>query len=359
MNFKILLDNACEEKISDIHLKVGTPPIFKKNGKLYPLNLPPLTIEEMNGILSQVLNESQLKTFEDTKELDFAIASPKIGRFRVNLYKEKGMPALAMRHVPQLIKNIEELNLPPILKEWSLKQRGLILCTGTVGSGKSTTIAAMLDYINANIEKNIITIEDPIEFIFQEEKSLISQREVGIDTLSFANALRNIFRQDPDVIFVGEMRDVETVDISLKAADTGHLVFSTLHTLNAMETINRIISFFPPHQHQHIRMLLSATLVGVVSLRLLPKTDQQGRVPACEVMVVTDLIKEYITDQSKTPFIQSAIEDGKLYYNMSSFDSSVMALYKQGLISLETAKQAATNPADFELKLKGIQGRSY
>ncbi|MFA5033154.1 MAG: PilT/PilU family type 4a pilus ATPase [bacterium] len=359
MNFKILLENAYNEKISDIHLKVGTPPIFKKDGKLTPLELPPVTLEEMNNILSQILSDAQSKTFESTKELDFAIASEKMGRFRVNLYREKGTPALAMRFVPQIIKGLEELNVPTILKEWSLKPRGLILCTGTVGSGKSTTIAAMLEYINQNAARNIITVEDPIEFIFEEKKSIISQREVGIDTLSFATALKQIFRQDPDVIFVGEMRDVETVDISLKAADTGHLVVSTLHTMNAMETINRIISFFPPHQHQHIRILLAASLVGVMSLRLLPKADGQGRVPACEVMVATDLIKEYIIDQTKTKFIQGAIEDGKMYYSMLSFDASVMALYKQGSISLETAMRAATNPADFELKLKGIQGRSY
>lgn len=359
MELSKLLKLAVEEKASDIHLKVGTPPIFRINGKLRALEMPLITLEEMNKILTDLLKRPQLQNFETYKELDFAISAETLGRFRVNLYQERGNPAFAMRFVPQIIQNIDDLQLPPILKDWGAKPRGLILCTGTVGSGKSTTIAAMLEYMNKTIERNIVTIEDPIEFVFEEKKSIISQRELGIDTLSFANALRHAFRQDPDVVFVGEMRDLETIDIALKAADTGHLVMSTLHTMNATETINRIISFFPPHQHQHIRILLAATLVGVLSLRLLPRADGKGRVPACEVMVATDLIREYIIDQTKTRFIQNAIEDGKMYYNMTSFDMSLMELCKKELISVETALRASTNPADFERKLKGIESRSY
>lgn len=359
MDLTNLLRKAFEERASDIHLKVGTPPILRIDGKLTPVGDVQLQADDLNGIVSQLLNKPQVQKFESYKELDFAIVAEGIGRFRVNLYQERGNPAFAMRFVPQLIQNMDDLKLPPILKEWCKRARGLILCTGTVGSGKSTTIASMIDHINSTLERNLVTIEDPIEFVFEEKKSVISQRELGIDTLSFANALKHAFRQDPDVIFVGEMRDLETIDISLKAADTGHLVMSTLHTLNATETVNRIISFFPPHQHQHIRILLAATLVGVLSLRLLPRVDKKGRVPACEVMVATDLIREYIVDQTKTRLIQNAIEDGKLYYNMMSFDSSVMGLYKDGLISMETALRAATNPADFERKLKGIESRSY
>ncbi|MBI4721770.1 MAG: PilT/PilU family type 4a pilus ATPase [Candidatus Stahlbacteria bacterium] len=340
--------------ISDIHLKVGTPPVLRRDGTLIFAPLSPLTRPALDEILSGLVTEEQLREFEAKSELDFAISFEGIGRCRVNLYKEKGNPAIAMRFVPEHIKSTEELKLSPILKEWALSPRGLILCTGTAGSGKSTTIAAMLNYVNQNVEKNIITVEDPIEFIFKDNKSIISQREVGIDTVSFNEALRRVFREDPDIIYVGEIRDFETMDMCLKVADTGHLVVSTLHTLNATETINRIISFFPSHQHEHIRTLLAATLVGVISLRLLPYKDGKGRVPACEIMVCTEIMKKYILE-GKTELIPKAIEDGMLYYHMQTFDQSIMLLYKNGLISQETAFRSVTNVDEFERQLKGIK----
>ncbi len=344
-----------EEGISDLHIKVGTPPVLRKDGKLIITPALPVTRADIDEIISEIADETQLKEFKRKRELDLGISIQDIGRLRVNLYWEKGNPAIAIRFVSEHIKSMEELNLPPIVKNWALARRGLILCTGTAGSGKSTTIASMLEYVNQTTEKNIITIEDPIEFIFKDKKSIISQREIGIDTHSFDEALRCVFREDPDVIFVGEIRDLETMDISLKAADTGHLLVSTLHTLNATETINRVISFFPPHQHQHIRTLLSATLLGVISMRLLPKKDGTGRIPACEVMVCTELIKKQILE-GKTEFIPKIIEEGMLYYNMQSFDQSIMSLYKSELISYEIAIHSVTNPDDFERKLKGIKG---
>jgi len=344
-----------EEGISDLHLKVGTPPVLRKDGELILAPSPPITRENINDILSEVMDEHQFQEFKSKKELDLGISVQDVGRLRINLYWEKGNPAIAMRLVHETIKSIEELNLPPILKNWALARRGLILCTGTAGSGKSTTIASMLEYVNQTTERNIITIEDPIEFVFKDKKSIISQREIGIDTNSFDEALRRVFREDPDIIFVGEIRDLETIDISLKVADTGHLLVSTLHTLNATETINRIISFFPPHQHQHIRTLLSATLLGVISMRLLPRKNGAGRIPACEVMVCTELIKKNILE-GETEFIPKVIEEGMLYYNMQTFDQSIMSLYKDEFISHEVAIHSATNPDEFERKLKGIKG---
>lgn len=360
MRFDDLLRKVVDEEgISDIHLKVGTPPVLRKHGKLIFDDSPALSRAAIDEILYhpdlEIISEAQIKEFEVKKELDFAISIPTIGRFRVNLYWERGNPALAIRFIPESIKSIEDLNLPLILKEWSLSPRGLVLCTGTAGSGKSTTIASMLEYVNETTEKNIITIEDPVEFMFKDKKSIISQREVGVDTNSFEEALRRVFREDPDIIFVGEIRDLETMDIALKAADTGHLLVSTLHTLNATETVNRIISFFPPHQHQHIRTLLAATLLGVISMRLLPRKDGKGRVPACEVMVCTDIIKKYILD-GRTEYIPKAIEDGMLYYHMQTFDQSIMWLYKNELIDYDTAVRSVTNVDEFERQLKGVKG---
>ncbi len=344
-----------KEGISDLHIKVGTPPVLRKDGKLIFTPAPPVTRADIDEMLLEITDEAQLKEFKRKKEADIGISIQDIGRLRVNIYWEKGNPAIAIRFVSEYIKSIEELKLPSMLQNWALARRGLILCTGTAGSGKSTTIASMLEYVNQNIEKNVITIEDPIEFIFKDKKSIISQREVGIDTNSFAEALKHILREDPDIVFVGEIRDLETMDISLKTADTGHLLVSTLHTLNATETINRIISFFPPHQHQHIRTLLAATLLGVISMRLLPLKDGTGRIPACEVMVCTELIKKQILE-GKTELIPKIIEEGMLYYNMQTFDQSIMSLYKKELISYEVAIHSVTNPDEFERKLTGIKG---
>uniref|UniRef100_A0A7C6EJV1 PilT/PilU family type 4a pilus ATPase n=1 Tax=candidate division WOR-3 bacterium TaxID=2052148 RepID=A0A7C6EJV1_UNCW3 len=355
MELKTLLEKMMKVNASDLHLKAGAPPVFRIDGRLVIEKSESLTPEVLKTMAYQIMTPSQQQTFERMKEMDFAIGVRGVGRFRVNIFLQRGSIAIAMRAIPMSVKRIDELNLPPILKEVSLKPRGLILVTGTTGSGKSTTLAAMIEHINENISKHIITIEDPIEYLFRDNLSVINQREVLMDTISFSIALRHILRQDPDVILIGEIRDRETMDVALKAADTGHLVMSTLHTLNATETINRIISFYPPHQHQHIRVLLAATLVGVVSLRLLPRADGKGRIPAVEILIATPTIKEYLLDPVKTLLIQSAIEEGYGQYGMQTFDQSIFRLYKDGLISYDDAIQAVSNPDEFKLRLVGIE----
>ncbi len=357
MNLKNLLERMVKEESSDLHLKAGSPPVLRIDGRLRVIKEEPLSPEELRKTAQQIMTKDQQEEFIRTKELDFAIGVSGLARFRVNVYMQRGSVAIAMRTIPPSIKRIDELNVPQVLKDIALKHRGLILCTGTTGSGKSTTLAAMIEHINENISKNVITIEDPIEFLFRDKKSVISQRELGMDTHSFANALKHVMRQDPDVILIGEIRDKDTMDVALKAADTGHLVLSTLHTLNASETINRIISFYPPHQQQHIRVLLSATMIGVISLRLLARADEKGRVPAVEIMIVTPTIKEYILDPVKTLLIPTAIEEGSQYH-MQSFDQSIMKLYSEGVISYEDAMANVTNPDEFNLKLRGIKGTS-
>lgn len=357
MNLKNLLERMVKEGSSDLHLKAGSPPVLRIDGRLRVIKEEPLSPEELRKTAQQIMTKDQQEEFIRTKELDFAIGVSGLARFRVNVYMQRGSVAIAMRTIPPSIKRIDELNVPQVLKDIALKHRGLILCTGTTGSGKSTTLAAMIEHINENISKNVITIEDPIEFLFRDKKSVISQRELGMDTHSFANALKHVMRQDPDVILIGEIRDKDTMDVALKAADTGHLVLSTLHTLNASETINRIISFYPPHQQQHIRVLLSATMIGVISLRLLARADEKGRVPAVEIMIVTPTIKEYILDPVKTLLIPTAIDEGSQYH-MQSFDQSIMKLYSEGVISYEDAMANVTNPDEFNLKLRGIKGTS-
>ncbi len=357
MNLKNLLERMVKEESSDLHLKAGSPPVLRIDGRLRVIKEEPLSPEELRKTAQQIMTKDQQEEFIRTKELDFAIGVSGLARFRVNVYMQRGSVAIAMRTIPPSIKRIDELNVPQVLKDIALKHRGLILCTGTTGSGKSTTLAAMIEHINENISKNIITIEDPIEFLFRDKKSVISQRELGMDTHSFANALKHVMRQDPDVILIGEIRDKDTMDVALKSADTGHLVLSTLHTLNASETINRIISFYPPHQQQHIRVLLSATMIGVISLRLLARADEKGRVPAVEIMIVTPTIKEYILDPVKTLLIPTAIDEGSQYH-MQSFDQSIMKLYSEGVISYEDAMANVTNPDEFNLKLRGIKGTS-
>jgi twitching motility protein PilT len=357
MNLKSLLERMVREEASDLHLKAGSPPVLRIDGKLVVLKEEPLSPEELRKTAQQIMTKDQQDEFIRTKELDFAIGVSGLARFRVNVYMQRGSVAIAMRTIPPSIKRIDELNVPQVLKDLSLKNRGLILCTGTTGSGKSTTLAAMIEHINENEARNVITIEDPIEFLFRDKSSVISQRELGMDTHSFASALKHVMRQDPDVILIGEIRDKDTMDVALKAADTGHLVLSTLHTLNASETINRIISFYPPHQQQHVRVLLAATMIGVISLRLLARADGKGRVPAVEVMIVTPTIKEYILDPVKTLLIPTAIEEGS-QYQMQSFDQSIMHLYSEGVISYEDAMANVTNPDEFNLKLRGIKGSS-
>ena len=357
MNLKNLLEKMVREEASDLHLKAGSPPVLRIDGKLQVLKAEPLSPEELRKTAQQIMTKEQQEDFIRTKERDFAIGVSGLARFRVNVYMQRGSVAIAMRTIPPSVRRIDELNVPQVLKDLALRNRGLILCTGTTGSGKSTTLAAMIEHINENVSKNVITIEDPIEFLFRDKKSVISQRELGMDTHSFANALKHVMRQDPDVILIGEIRDKDTMDVSLKAADTGHLVLSTLHTLNASETINRIISFYPPHQQQHVRVLLSATLAGVISLRLLGRVDGKGRVPAVEIMIATPTIKEYILDPVKTLLIPTAIDEGSQYH-MQSFDQSIMKLYGDGIISYEDAMAHVTNPDEFNLKLRGIKSSS-
>jgi len=358
MNLKEMLTEMIEKKASDLHLRVGLPPTLRVDGLLQEIDSKALSIDDIEKITDQILSQQQKQRFLVKNELDLALSVSGMGRFRVNFYRQRGTVGIAMRSVRLEIPSFEELNLPPVVKSLANNKRGLIILTGTTGSGKSTTLATIIEEINMSRRENILTIEDPIEFMFRNKKSVISQREIGGDTESFVTALRQAFRQDPDVILIGEIRDIETMSIALTAADTGHLVLTTLHTLNAVETISRIISFYPPHQHQQIRMLLAATLKAIVCQRLLPRSDGPGRVPAVEVLVNTASVKEYIMDTLKTPLISELIESGAIQYGMQSFDQSIMDLYKRGLISYEEAMSQATNPDDFDLRLEGITGAS-
>lgn len=358
MNLKELLSEMIAKQASDLHLRVGLKPMLRVDGKLQPVRQETLGPKDMEKAVEQVLNPEQKSAFDRRNELDLALSVSKMGRFRVNFYRQRGTTGIAFRLVRSVIPSFEELNLPGALQKLADERRGLIIVTGTTGSGKSTTLAAIIDRINHTRAENILTIEDPIEYIFRDEQSIISQREIGGDTASFVSALRQAFRQDPDVILIGEVRDIETMSIALTAADTGHLVLTTLHTLNAVETISRIISFYPPHQHQQIRLLLSATLRAVICQRLMPRSDGPGRVPAVEVLVSTASVREYIADPTKTPLIPELIESGAIQYGMQSFDQSIMDLFKKGIISYEEAMAQATNPDDFDLRLKGITGAS-
>jgi twitching motility protein PilT len=358
MTFKEMIQQMLNNNASDIHLRVGLRPTLRIDGRLHPADDQVLMPADMEKILGQILTESQLQKFHQKREMDLALSISKMGRFRINLYKQRGTVGIAIRQVNTIIPTFEELNLPTIVKDIANARHGLIIVTGTTGSGKSTSLASMIEYINSSRAENILTIEDPIEYIYRDKKSIISQREVGGDTDSFANALRHAFRQDPDIVLIGEIRDADTMGIALTAADTGHLVLTTLHTMNAVETISRIISFFPPHQHQQIRLLLAGTLKSVVCQKLLPRSDGPGRVPAVEVMVSTASIRECIVDQMKTPHIIDLIESGAIQYGMQSFDQSLMKLYRSALITYEEAIAHSTNPDDFDLRCKGITSSS-
>ncbi|HET9950443.1 MAG TPA: type IV pilus twitching motility protein PilT [Candidatus Eisenbacteria bacterium] len=358
MNVKRVLQKVVEMKASDLHVKVGTKPIARVNGELVMLDEPAPSQADMEAVVDQILTPKQKRIFEETKEVDFAFGVTGLARFRTNFYQQRGTTAMVFRQVPATVPAFEDLNLPTVVEEVASRQRGLVLVCGTVGSGKSTTLAAMLDSVNRREARNIITIEDPVEFLFRDKKSCISQREVGLDTDSFHEGLKHILRQDPDVIMIGEIRDAETMKTALMAADTGHLVFSTLHTIDAGQTVNRIISFFPPHQHEEVRFLLAGTLQAVVALRLIPRSDVEGRVPACEVMLVTATIREYLRDPEKTSLISSAIADGVSQYGMQTFDQSIMRFYTEQKISLENALRYSTNPTEFELRIKGIHATS-
>jgi twitching motility protein PilT len=356
MMLKELLAEMIARQASDLHLRVGVQPTLRIDGRLTPIETDCPTTESLNEFLAQILTEDQKRRFEARNEMDLALSVARMGRFRVNIYRQRGTVGLAIRSVNTIIPSFSELNLPEVAKKLCQERRGLIIVTGTTGSGKSTTLATMIEEINRTRSENIVTIEDPIEYIHKDMESVIAQREVGCDTESFAAALRHAFRQDPDVILIGEIRDLETMMIALTAADTGHLVLTTLHTLNAIETISRIISFFPPHQHQQIRLLLSGTLSAVISQRLLPRCDGPGRVPAIEIMVGTGAIRDAILDPEKTCMIYDLIESGSVQYGMQTFDQSIMRWFRLNVISYEMAMTQASNPDDFDLRVKGITG---
>jgi twitching motility protein PilT len=292
--------------------------------------------------------------FQRMQEVDLAYSIAGLGRFRCNIFQQRGTIGLVLRIIPMRIRTIDELGLPPVLKHIAAEERGLVLVTGTTGSGKSTTLAAMIDHINSTRAAHIMTVEDPIEYLHRDHHSIVNQREVAVDTQSFSQALRSALRQDPDVILVGEMRDHETVETALLAAETGHLVFSTLHTLDATETINRIIAVFPPHQQRQVRIQLASVLKAAISQRLMPRADAPGRVAAVEVMVSTAFIRDCIVDKDKTPMIHGAIAAGTSQYGMQTFDQSIFGLYQQGLVTLEEALRWASNVDEFKLKVQGI-----
>ena len=353
-----LLRAMVDNKASDLHIRTGVPPIYRINGALTKIFETRVDPGMMDSFLDDIMNRDQKLRFEQNKECDFAVGARDMGRFRVNVFRQRGTIAIVIRHIKAKIPAFEELHLPEIIRDMALTRRGLVLVTGTTGSGKSTTLASMLDYINQREAVNIITVEDPIEYLYRDEKAIISQREIGVDTLSYANALRAALRQDPDVLLVGEIRDLETMQIALTAADTGHMVFATIHTTNATETIQRVLSMYPPHQHDEIRLLLAEVLAGIISLRLLPTADGKGRVPAAEVLVNTAAIKEYIRDKDKLELVEQAIAEGHMQYHSQTFDQALLNLYQTGQITLETAMNAATNKDDFDLKIRGISGTS-
>jgi len=359
MELDDILKMGAQKGSSDVHLKVGLPPIFRIDSALYPVkNLPRFTPEVLSGMIFGLMTEAQKKKFREDHEIDLSYGVKGLGRFRVNVFQQRGTLGAVLRIIPMNVKSPEELHLPKVIEKLGEQRRGLILVTGTTGSGKSTTLASMIDYINSTRTAHIITIEDPVEFLHRDKKSVITQREVGFDTLNFSGALRSSLRQDPDVILVGEMRDMETIEIAITAAETGHLVLSTLHTLDAKETINRIVSVFPPHNQHQIRLALSGVLKGVVSQRLVVRADGKGRVPAVEVMVSTSRIRECIAEADKLKEIPDAIAAGHTMYGMQTFDQSLMALLKGDLITYDDAMKNATNPDDFALKMQGVSSSS-
>jgi twitching motility protein PilT len=358
INFKGVLQEMIRRNGSDLHLKVGRPPTIRVDGELEPIEHPPLRPEDLKALAEQLMTPRQVKQFADEKECDFAIGVPGIGRFRCNVYQQRGSLCYAMRAIPYQARTINELNLPTVLEEIAMKPRGLVLVTGVTGSGKSTALAAMIQHINENRHANVITIEDPIEFLHRDINCHINQREVGTDTATFGQALRRVLRQDPDVILIGEIRDLETLDTALKAADTGHLVFSTLHTMDATQTINRVLSFYPPHQQAEVRFSLASALQAVVSLRLVPRADKAGRIPACEVLINTAAVRDNIRDMEKMLNIPDLIKEGAVQYGMQSFDQSLMSHYSRGTISYESAVFYATSPSEFALRVQGVAGTS-
>jgi twitching motility protein PilT len=359
MHVNDLLKIAVESGASDLHLKVGSYPMMRVRGVLTPASDDKrLDHEDVVAMSAAVMSTTQRQKFKETQEVDLAYSVPGLGRFRGNIFQQRGTVGLVLRVIPMQIRTIDELGLPPVIKTIAESDRGLVLVTGTTGSGKSTTLAAMIDHINKTRAAHVMTVEDPIEFLHRDNKSMVNQREVAVDTRSFAQALRSALRQDPDVILVGEMRDFETIETGLLAAETGHLVLSTLHTLDATETINRIIAVFPPHQQKQIRLQLASVLKAVISQRLLPKFDGKGRAAAVEIMISTAFIRDGIVDKEKTHLIHGAIAAGTSQYGMQTFDQSIFSLFEQGQVTYDEALRWASNVDEFKLRVQGIGSTS-
>ncbi len=359
---ELTLDNILKVSLklgaSDTHLKVKRPPSFRIDGKIKVLkDLPPLTSEDLKNMAYTIIpSESKKKELQERGSVDPAYEIPGVGRFRVNIFFQRGELSIVLRSIPTQIPNIDDINLPPVIKEIAMEERGLILVTGITGSGKSTTLASIIDYINERKNAHILTAEDPIEFVHQDKKCVVNQREIGTDATSFADALRAALRQDPDIILVGEMRDLETIETALHAAETGHLVMSTLHTLDAKETINRIISQYPPHHQEQVRIELAGVLKAVISQRLLPKKDGKGRVPAIEILRTSARVKECIKVKEKTSELTDAMIQGHITMGMQTFDQCLLDLYNRDIITYEEAIKNANNPNDFALQAQGIGG---
>ncbi|HZH89390.1 MAG TPA: type IV pilus twitching motility protein PilT [Pyrinomonadaceae bacterium] len=340
---------------SDLHIKAGSFPVMRVDGELRPVtNSSRLTQDDTLDMAFSIMSNRQKQRFKETSEVDIAYGLSGVGRFRANVFQQRGTVSMVLRVIPDRVRTTSDLGLPPAVEQVGAERRGLILVTGATGSGKSSTLAALIDYINSTRGGHIVTIEDPIEFLHRDKKSFISQREVDVDTRSFAEALRGALRQDPDVILVGEMRDHETIETALTAAETGHLVLSTLHTLDATETVTRIVSSFPPHQQKSIRLQLAGILRAVISMRLVRAANGVGRVPAAEIMISTGTIRDYIANEEKTPLIRDAIAAGTSQYGMQTFDQSLFNLSQSGLITLEEALRGASNPDEFRMRVSGI-----
>jgi twitching motility protein PilT len=335
---------------SDLHLKVPAPPVMRIDGQMRPIEgLSPLSPEDTERAVREMLHDPEkLAEFADEGEVDFAYSIPGVARFRCNAFRQRGSVSVVIRAIPVTIKTIDQLQLPPVIRELAEEERGIVLLTGTTGSGKSTTLAAMIDHINATRRRHIVTVEDPLEFLHEDKQSIINQREVGMDTGSFTRALRRVLRQDPDVILIGEMRDEETVHTALSAAETGHLVFSTVHTVDAAETVNRLIDFFPPHMHNQVRAMIASTLKGAVSQRLIPTIDGSGRIACCEVLRMTGRVRDMITNPGETGKLPEVIAEGS-FYGMQTFDQHLFEHLKNGRVEMDTAVQFATSPHDFKL----------
>ena len=334
---------------SDLHLKVGSPPVMRIDGELQPTNLHVLAPQDTESYAEGIFTQKAAKEFRDVGEVDFAYGKSELGRFRVNVFRQRGSVGLVLRAVDSTMVSFNDLGLPPVLEKLSMENRGLILVTGPTGSGKTTSLAAMIDYINTHRAVNIITIEDPIEVLHTDKKGIVSQREIGMDTQSFDEALKRVLRQDPDVILIGEMRDGETVRAALQAAETGHLVLSTLHTIDATETINRIIDFFPPYQQKQTRLQLAGALQGIVSQRLMDRADGEGRVPAVEALTMNGRVFDRIVDESETHTLEDVIQESE-FYGMQTFDQAILKLFQSGMISFQTALSGASNPHDLRVK---------